>query len=157
MHDRSVTAPPTPMKVAFSSRDAMNFIPGRRSWISYRDLGVAAATGGAMRAEVMHIDHAETSKPTGWHYHTADIQFLMVTEGWVRIEFADGVIKVRAGESIVIPGGTVHQELESSEPFRLLEISVPASMGTVPVEAPPWGCENTEIYSTIEPVREITD
>ena len=122
------------MAVAYAPVEAMTFNPGRRAWISYRDLGVAAASGGAMRAEVMHIDNAESSRPTGWHYHTAEMQFLMVIDGWVDIEFPEtGVTHLKAGESMLIPGGHVHQELRSSEPLRLLEISVPAAMGSVPV------------------------
>ena len=156
----SIQSPPAKpsMKMAYSSLSDMKFTPGRRSWIKYRDLGVAQATDGAMRAEVMHIDNAETSKPTGWHYHTADMQFLFVTEGWVKIEFPElGVTIVSAGESIMIPGGTVHQELESSEPLRLLEISVPAKMGTVPVETPEWGRERAENYGQVEPVSAVAD
>ena len=146
----------SPMSVAYSSINDLKFTPGRRSWIKYRDLGVSDATGGAMRAEVMHIDNAETSKPTGWHYHTADMQFLFVTEGWVKIEFPNlGVTIVSAGESIMIPGGTVHQELESSEPLRLLEISVPAKMGTVSVETPDWASERAEDYGDVEPALSI--
>lgn len=144
------------MKVAYSSLDAMTFKPGRRSWISYRDLGVEDATNGAMRAEIMHIDDAETSKPTGWHYHTADMQLLYVIEGWVKIEFPElGVTTINAGESMMIPGGTVHQELCSSEPLRLLEISVPSKMGTVPVETPDWGREKAEHYGQVEPVQTL--
>ena len=144
------------MKVAYSSREAMKFNPGRRAWISYRDLGVEEATNGAMRAEVMHIDDTKSSKPTGWHYHTADMQFLMVVEGWVKIEFPEiGVTTIKSGESIMIPGGTVHQELESSEPLRLLEISLPAKMGTVAVATPEWGQEKAEHYGEVEPVQVV--
>ena len=126
--------PAQAMAVAYAPVEAMKFTPGRRAWISYRDLGVEAATNGAMRAEIMHIDNAESSRPTGWHYHTAEMQFLMVVEGWVDIEFPDdGVTRLKAGESLLIPGNVVHQELRSSEPLRLLEISVPAKMGSVPV------------------------
>ena len=150
------TIDPAAMKVAYSSLEAMTFKPGRRSWISYRDLGVDEATNGAMRAEIMHIDDAETSRPTGWHYHTAGMQFLMVVEGWVKIEFPQlGVTTLKAGESILIPGGTVHQELESSEPLRLLEISLPAKMDTVAVDTPDWGQEKAENYGEVVPVRAV--
>ncbi len=141
------------MKTAYSSIENMKFNPGRRSWISYRDLGVEEATQGAMRAEVIHIDDTAASKPTGWHYHTADMQFLLVIKGWLKMEFPDlGVTTLQEGESILIPGGVVHQELQSSESFRLLEISVPAKMGTVSIEDPEWAQEKAETYGQTEPV-----
>ncbi|WP_124498524.1 cupin domain-containing protein [Burkholderia sp. Bp9140] len=144
------------MKVAYSSIEKMKFNPGRRSWISYRDLGVETASHGAMRAEVMHIDDAKTSRPTGWHYHECNMQFLMVIEGWVEMEFPDlGVLRIKAGESMFIPGGIVHQELRSSEPFRLLEISLPAKMGTVSVEAPDGARVLASDYGEVEPARDV--
>ena len=144
---------PSDMKTAYSSVENVKFNPGRRSWISYRDLGVEEATLGAMRAEVMHIDNTASSKPTGWHYHTVDMQFLLVIKGWLKMEFPGlGVTTLQEGESILIPGGVVHQELQSSEPFRLLEISVPAKMGTVPVEDPEWAQEKAENFGETEPV-----
>ena len=146
---------PSEMKVAYSSLEDMKFTPGRRSWIQYRDLGVADASKGAMSAEIMHIDNAESSKPTGWHYHTSEIQLLYMVEGWVKIEFAGlGVTTLKAGESIMIPGGVVHQELCSSEPMRLLEVLVPAKLGTVPVDEPEWALEKAENYGDVEPVIE---
>lgn len=144
------------MKVAYSPIESITFTPGRRSWIQYRDLGVKDATNGAMRAEVMHIDNDGASpKPTGWHYHTAVMQLLFVTEGWVKIEFPEGVKTVKEGESILIPGGTIHQELSSSDRMRLVEISVPAKMDTVPVETPDWARERAEDYGTVEPALEV--
>jgi mannose-6-phosphate isomerase-like protein (cupin superfamily) len=144
---------PAEMKLAYASIEDIKFNPGRRSWIKYRDLGVEAATGGQMRAEVMHIDDVSSSKPTGWHYHTSDIQFIMVIQGWLKIEFPEGVYTLKEGESLFVPNGVVHQELCSSEPFRLLEISLPAKLGTVAVEEPAWARERAELYGETEPVQ----
>ena len=147
---------PRDMKIAHSSVEAMVFKPGRRSWINYRDLGVGEASKGAMSAEIMHIDDTSSSKPTGWHYHTSDMHFLYVVSGWVKIEFeGKGVTLLKEGDSIMVPGGVVHQELCSSEPFRLLEISVPAGVGTVPVEAPAWAAEQAAHYGEVEPVQNV--
>jgi len=128
--------PPSEMAVVYASRAQVQFNAGRRAEIKYRDLGVQAATKGDMRAEVMHIAPGTPSRPTGWHYHTADIQFLLMLRGWVKLEFADRLVILQEGDSILIPGGTVHQELASSDPMELLEISLPAKLGTVNVEAP---------------------
>ena len=92
-----------------------------------------------MRAEVMHVSGA-SARPTGWHYHTCEIQFLYMIKGWVDMEITGlGAVRVGEGESIMIPGGTVHQELRSSEVMELLEVSVPADLGTVPCEPPAGG------------------
>lgn len=140
--------------VVYSSLDVVNFLPGRRSWVKYRDLGVKDATDGAVSVTIMHIDDTSSSKPTGWHYHTAPMQFNYIVEGWVKFEFPDlGVLTVKAGESIMIPGGTIHQELCSSEPLRLLEVFVPSTFETVPVERPEWSKEAPEDYGVVEPAQ----
>lgn len=37
---------------------------------------------------------------------------------------------------MMIPGGTVHQEIATSDVMELLEVSVPAKLGTVNCDAP---------------------
>ena len=124
------------MKPAYASKDDVRFNEGRRPEIRYRDLFVQEATNGRMRAEIMHVDK-ESSRPTGWHYHTCEIQFLYAIEGWVDMEIVGlGQVRISEGESIMIPGHTVHQELRSSAHMRLLEVSLPAALGTVPCDAP---------------------
>ena len=44
--------------------------------------------------------------------------------------------KLEAGDSAFIPGGMRHNELSTSDDLEILEVSVPADMGTVPVEPP---------------------
>lgn len=74
-----------------STTSSVRYNPGRRPEIKYRDLGIPEATNGRMRAEVMHI--AARAKPTGWHYHECEIQFLYMLKGWVDLEFGDrGVV-----------------------------------------------------------------
>ena len=121
------------MKFAMASNSDVHFNPGRRPEITYRDLGVADASNGRMRAEVMHIGASGSpAQPTGWHYHECEIQFLYMLKGWVDLEFGDrGIVRLSEGESMMIPGGMVHQELRASEPMELLEVSVPARLGTV--------------------------
>ena len=121
-------------KVVVSTTGNMRFKPGRRPEIRYRDLGVEAGTQGRMRAEVMHL--TSRANPTGWHYHECDIQFLYMLKGWVDLEFADGVVRLKEGESMMIPGGTVHQEINTSDVMELLEVSTPAHLGTVNCDAP---------------------
>ncbi|MBK2001350.1 hypothetical protein JG678_07925, partial [Campylobacter sp. 2018MI35] len=46
-------------------------VKGRREFFTYRDLGVADASAGGMRAQVMKATQG-LSEPTGWHYHECD-------------------------------------------------------------------------------------
>ena len=111
-------------------------VPGRRPFVRYRDLGVAGATGGRVRAQVMSASRG-MSEPTGWHYHVCEAQFVYGLKGWVDLEFEDGQrIRLSAGESLLIPGGVRHNETATSEEFELLEVCLPADMGTVPCERP---------------------
>ena len=111
------------------------FVEGRRAFLKYQDLGVSAASRGRMRAQVMSAT-AGMTKPTGWHYHVCDSQFIYVLKGWVDLEFEDGQkLRVQDGESLYIPGGLRHNETATSETLEILEVSVPADMGTVPCEA----------------------
>ena len=111
-------------------------VAGRRAFFQYRDLGVTAASHGQMRAQVMSAADGMT-KPTGWHYHVCEGQFVYALKGWVDLEFEDGqTVKLQAGESLYIPGGMRHNEIRTSDALEILEVCVPADMGTVPCDPP---------------------
>ncbi|MBO0710690.1 MAG: cupin domain-containing protein [Acetobacteraceae bacterium] len=123
-------------KLAHATATSAPFVPGRRDFLKYRDLGVTAASGGRMRAQIT----VATGKmqDTGWHYHVCDSQLVYCLKGWVDLVFEDGrTIRVQAGESLFIPGGLKHNEIGMSEDFEILEVSVPADMGTKPCDPPP--------------------
>ncbi len=73
------------MKLAIATKKDARFVEGRRSFVKYRDLGVTEATGGGMRAQMMSATQG-LSKPTGWHYHLCEVQFIYMLSGWVDIE-----------------------------------------------------------------------
>ena len=124
------------MKLALASTKEPRFVPGRRDFFRYRDLGVTEATGGKMRAQVTTAITAMT-RETGWHYHTCDMQFVYALKGWVDLEFPGGrKVRLEAGDSVMIPGGLPHQETRTSDDFEILEISVPAEMGTERCDRP---------------------
>ncbi len=124
------------MKLAISTAADAKYVDGRRAFFKYRDLGVTDATGGRMRAQVTSAD-VGLSEPTGWHYHECEMQFVYLLEGWVDLEFEGGrKVRVEAGDSVMIPGGERHQEVRTSESLRLLEVSIPAEMGTVSCDPP---------------------
>lgn len=142
MMNESTTKSPLPAevtppgKLAHATPTTAPLVAGRRSFFKYRDLGVTAASSGKMRAQVT-IGADGMTQPTGWHYHVCEGQFVYMLSGWVDLEFEDGqAIRLQAGESLYIPGGLRHNEIAASRDLELLEISVPADMGTVPCDRP---------------------
>ena len=129
------------MKLAVTSAKAPDFVKGRRDFFKYRDLGVTKASSGWMRAQVTTAITGMT-QPTGWHYHVCEGQFVYTLNGWVELEFEDGTsCRLEAGDSVFIPGGLRHNEMRTSDNLEILEVSVPADMGTVSVD-PPAGRPN---------------
>ena len=123
-------------KRAWGRKTDARYVEGRRSYFKYRELGVTEASNGRMRAQVTSATQG-MSRPTGWHYHVCESQLVYMLSGWVDLEFEDGeTIRVEAGDSLYIPGGLRHNEIRTSDTFELLEVSVPADMGTVPCEPP---------------------
>jgi len=68
------------MKLRHATTETAPFVPGRRTFFTYRDLGVTDATHGAMRALVMAAITGMT-EPTGWHYHVCEGQFVYALKG----------------------------------------------------------------------------
>ena len=135
-----VMEPGTGMTIAIAPKNEACYVPGRREFFKYRELGVTEATGGRMRAQVTSAEKG-LSEATGWHYHVCDMQFVYVLSGWVDLDFEDGrSVRLQAGDSLMLPGGTRHQETRTSETFEILEVSVPADMGTEKCD-PPAGFE----------------
>jgi mannose-6-phosphate isomerase-like protein (cupin superfamily) len=123
-------------KVAHARVSEPVLVEGRREFFQYRDLGVADASAGAMRAQVMSSSQG-LSRPTGWHYHECDGQFVYILKGWVDLEFEDGrTIRVEEGDSLFIPGYLRHNEIRTSEEMEILEVSTPGVLGTKPCDPP---------------------
>jgi quercetin dioxygenase-like cupin family protein len=124
-------------KLTISKKASSPYVKGRRTFFRYRDLGVADATGGTMRAQVMEAITGMT-EPTGWHVHHCEAQFVYVLKGWVELEFEDGTReRLETGDSVMIPGEMKHNEISTSDDVEILELSIPGPMGTTPVEPPP--------------------
>ena len=124
-------------KMAHATAESAPLVPGRREFFKYRDLGVAQASAGHMKAQVMTGIRGMT-EPTGWHYHKCEAQFVYLLKGWVDLEFEDGrKLRIKAGESLYIPGGLKHNETGTSDDLEILEVAVPADMGTQACDPPP--------------------
>jgi len=112
-------------------------VKGRRDFFQYRDLGVAEASAGVLRAQVMSSSQG-LSRPTGWHFHECDGQFIYVLKGWVDLEFEDGrTLRVEEGDSLFIPGYMRHNEIRTASELEILEVSSPGIMGTMACDPPP--------------------
>ncbi|MBF8668359.1 cupin domain-containing protein [Pseudomonas putida] len=138
-HQESISIPQSvsdlAKKLTYATPGTAPFVPGRRSFFKYRDLGVTAASDGIARAQVTCA--TDVMQQTGWHYHICDVHFIYTLRGWIELEFEDGrTIRVETGESLYIPPGLKHNEIAISPDLELFEMSVPAKMETVPCERP---------------------
>ena len=123
-------------EIAISKADNPELVPGRRDFFTYRELGVTKASQGKIRAQVTKATQG-LSEETGWHVHLCEGQFVYMLSGWVDLEFAGGrKERIVAGDSLYVPGNTPHNEFATSDEFELLEISIPADMGTIPCDKP---------------------
>ena len=136
MPDDVTTISRPTLRLGHSTAKKPVMVEGRRDFFTYRDLAVKDASGGQMRAQLTKAKTGMT-QPTGWHYHVCDQQLVYMLKGWVDLEFEDGrKIRLNAGDSLMIPGGTRHNETATADELELLEISVPAKMDTVPCDPP---------------------
>src|ERR1700709_1012649 len=100
---------PMTMKLAVGDKENATYVAGRRPFFKDRPLGVTEGTNGFMRAQVTSAEQG-MSKPTGWHVHKCQAQLVYMLSGWIDLEFEDRKVRVQAGDSIMIPGNTPHNE-----------------------------------------------
>jgi quercetin dioxygenase-like cupin family protein len=122
-----------------SRNAAENFVPGRRDFLRFRNLGAGDATEGAFGAVVIEAKSG-MPEPTNWHYHECDWQNIFILRGWVSMEFLQGEaiepVRVENGDFYMLRGGTVHRELATSDDMMALELTLPAKIETVAVDPP---------------------
>ena len=110
---------------------------GLRGFFLYRDLGVDAATGGRVIAQLVKANPdypPETG--TGWHQHIADFHIVLMTKGWARFMYGDQETLVAAGDCVHQRPGIAHYLFDYSPDMEYLEITAPAAFGTVECEGP---------------------
>jgi len=114
---------------------------GLRSFMEYRDLGIARATHGKFRAHVIRIKAdagAHDLHTTGLHRHECDFQMFYVLRGWIKFVYeGQGEHTFHAGDCVLQPPNIVHNELDCSDDLEILEIYSPAVHPTVVVEQMP--------------------
>ena len=105
---------------------------GLRSFFEYRDLGIAAATGGRYHAQVIRAKTA-TAEGTGPHRHALDFQMVYVLKGWARFDYeGQGEVLLKPGDCVLQPPGIRHELTACSDDMELVEITSPADFGTEP-------------------------
>ena len=125
------------IRVAIAQESTLSPIPGRRDWVQFLDYGVTDATDGRMRVQRARV--TGQPEPTGWHFHVCEMQFVYLLGGGYTLQFEDGrTVRLERGDSILIPGGCKHSEIDISPDFDVLEISIPADMGTRPCDVPEY-------------------
>jgi hypothetical protein len=112
------------------------FEQGLRRYAQYRDLGIAGATSGMVRAHVIKMippcDPAEVSKR---HFHDVEFQMVYVLKGWIKGEYEGaGVVTMHEGSCWLQPPKIKHSVLDYSDDCELLEIIMPADFATVELE-----------------------
>ena len=104
---------------------------GLRRYAQYRDLGIAAATGGLCQAHVIRFAPPCTDEVRKRHLHQADLQLVYVLQGWMKNEFeGQGEQMMSAGSCWLQPSGIRHTVLDYSADCEVLEIIVPADFKT---------------------------
>ena len=121
--------------VVISHHDDNDFDTGLRAYSAYRDLGVAAATRGKVRAHVIRMtrpfDGGEVAVP---HYHDVDFQMVYVLKGWFETDLdGHGPVRMHVGSAWTQPPKIKHTVTGYSDDCELLEIVLPADFDTVMV------------------------
>jgi hypothetical protein len=108
---------------------------GLRPYARYRDLGIAAATGGLCQAHVIRFVPPCTDEVRKRHIHDTELQLVYVLQGWIKNEFeGHGEQMMSAGTCWLQPSGIKHTVLDYSPDCEVLEIIVPADFKTKEVD-----------------------
>ena len=133
------TAPPPKrarrkQRIAISHyRDEDFRADGLRAYAHYRDLGIADASHGMVRAHVIRLigpcNPAEVSK---LHFHDVEFQMVYVLKGWVKTYMeGQGETMMQAGSCWTQPPRIRHLLMDYSDDVELLEVILPAEFKTV--------------------------
>jgi mannose-6-phosphate isomerase-like protein (cupin superfamily) len=105
---------------------------GLRSYSSYRDLGIAAATNGLATAHVIRMTAPFEAAFSERHHHDVEFQMIYVLKGWFKTDFeGHGPELMEAGSCWLQPPGIRHTVVGWSEDCEVLEIILPAEHETI--------------------------
>jgi mannose-6-phosphate isomerase-like protein (cupin superfamily) len=122
-----------PQRVAVSHYHNADFESGLRTYAQYRDLGVADATHGMVRAHVLRfVEPCDPDVVSKLHFHDTQFQMVYVLKGWVKTELeGEGEVMMRQGSAWTQPPQIKHKINDYSDDAELLEIILPADFETV--------------------------
>jgi mannose-6-phosphate isomerase-like protein (cupin superfamily) len=129
----SSTAAPKTQRFTVSHLDEKDFkTGGLRDYSAYRDLGIAAASGGLVQAHVIRMIAPFKPELSKRHHHEVQFQMVYCLKGWFQTDFEGiGVHRLEAGSCWLQPPGIRHTVVGWSDDCELLEILVPAEHETV--------------------------
>jgi quercetin dioxygenase-like cupin family protein len=116
-------------------KDTQYLPGGLRDFFLYRDLGIKNATHGKVIAHLVKAQNPPDGG-TGWHYHVAEFQIVIMVRGWARFMYEDKVTLVGTGDCVHQRPGIVHYLFDYSHDMEYLEIVGPADFGSVSVPGP---------------------
>ncbi len=108
---------------------------GLRDFFLYRDLGIAAASGGQVIAQLVKANLPPTAG-TGWHRHEANFHIVVMLTGWARFMYEDKPTLVKAGDCVHQRPGIVHYLFDYSRDMEHPEIASPADFKTIEMPGP---------------------
>jgi mannose-6-phosphate isomerase-like protein (cupin superfamily) len=122
-------------RVAISHHRDEDFAAGLRAYAKYRDLGIADATHGMVRAHVIRfVEPCDPAVVSIRHYHDTEFQMVYVLKGWVKTELeGKGEVLMREGSSWTQPPKIRHVINDYSSDCELLEVILPAEFETTEV------------------------
>lgn len=136
MFDPPLPPPASKMRMAepehFMPERSDSFVPISQDNFVVRDLNIEALTGGLMGMRVYRGVAGATTKGTPWHWHEWGFQVGYITRGWAEYEF-EGIGRVRfeAGTAVFQLPWNRHREIEQSDDFEAIEITLPGQVKTV--------------------------
>lgn len=108
---------------------------GLRDFFIYRDLGIAAATGGKVVAQLVRANKAP-EEGTGWHIHGANFHVVYMLKGWAKFMYEEQETLVSAGDCVHQRPGIRHFLFDYSPDMEYLEVVGPADFTSVDVQGP---------------------
>ena len=94
---------------------------------------MAKATKGKVIAHLVKAN-LPPENGTGWHFHVADFQIVIMMKGWAKFMYEDKPTLVSAGDCVHQAPGITHYLFDYSPDMEYLEIVGPADFGTIEVE-----------------------
>ena len=103
-------------------------------FFDYRPLGLKEQTDGKVGAQVIRARPGQQADASR-HTHALEFQFIHVLKGWAIFDHEGyGEHKLVAGSAVYQPPGINHKEIDHSEDFEVLEITMPADFETKKVD-----------------------